>query len=141
MSKSYGRVRALRSASLVLRKGEVRALLGKNGAGKSTLVKLLAGLETPDRPGGEILLDGHPVAWTNAHDAQQGGVAVVHQEFSLVPELSVAENITLGRWPRRAGIVDHREVRRRATEAMDLLGVKLPRDAGQPALNGATAVG
>ncbi|AQP48104.1 hypothetical protein BW730_11990 [Tessaracoccus aquimaris] len=137
LSKTYGRVRALKAATLTLRRGEVRALLGKNGAGKSTLVKLLSGVETPDRPGGEMFLDGQLVAWANAHEAQQGGVAVVHQEFSLVPELSVAENITLGRWPRRAGIVDRREVRRQAVEAMDLLGVTLP--PGRPVSRLSTA--
>lgn len=138
LSKTYGTVKALKSASLRLKRGEVRALLGKNGAGKSTLVKLLSGVEQPDRPGGEIFLDGAPVAWGNAREAQEGGVAVVHQEFSLVPELSVAENITLGRWPRKAaGIVDRAEVRRQAVEAMGLLGVDLP--PGRPVSRLSTA--
>ncbi|AQP45581.1 sugar ABC transporter ATP-binding protein [Tessaracoccus flavus] len=126
LSKSYGRVRALDAVSLTLHKGEVRALLGKNGAGKSTLVKLLSGVEQPDKGAGEIRLAGQPVAWSSALAAQHGGITVVHQEFSLVPELSIAENITLGHWPSRGGLIDKAEIRRRASEAMAMLGVDLP---------------
>lgn len=126
LSKTYGRVHALDSVSLTLHKGEVRALLGKNGAGKSTLVKLLSGVEQPDKGAGEIRLAGQPVSWTNTLMAQQGGITVVHQEFSLVPELSIAENITMGRWPSRGGLIDRVEIRRVAAEAMGMLGVDLP---------------
>lgn len=126
LSKSYGRVQALDKVSLTLHRGEVRALLGKNGAGKSTLVKLLSGVEHPDKGAGEIRLAGQPVRWSSALAAQHGGITVVHQEFSLVPELSIAENITLGHWPSRGGIVDKAEIRRRASKAMAMLGVELP---------------
>ena len=94
ISKSYGHVKALSDVSFNLRKGEVMALLGENGAGKSTLVKLLSGLITPDE--GTIVLDGQEIQIRNPHEARQAGVAVVQQELSLVPTLTVAENLFIG---------------------------------------------
>ncbi len=126
LSKSYGSVTALDGVSLTLRAGEVRALLGMNGAGKSTLVNLISGSQRPD--GGTIRVDGEDVNWAKPGDARAGGIAVVHQEFSLVPGLSVAENITLGRWPRRkgTGFIDTRALEDQARRALSLLGETLP---------------
>ncbi|MFV0426915.1 MAG: sugar ABC transporter ATP-binding protein [Beutenbergiaceae bacterium] len=124
MTKRFGAVTALDGVDFDLRRGEVRALLGKNGAGKSTLVNLLSGSLQPDD--GEMYLLGEPVRWSNPKAAQSGGIAVVHQEFSLVPGLTVAENITMGRWPTRNGFVDQSALRQRATKALALLGVSIP---------------
>ncbi len=93
-SKSFGPVRAVRSLSLDVRVGEVHAICGHNGAGKSTLVKALVGLVRPDE--GVIRFDGKEISLRNPHDAQAHGIALVNQELSLVPELSVEDNIFLG---------------------------------------------
>lgn len=95
LSKRYGNVQALDGVDFELRPGEVMALLGENGAGKSTLVKVLSGLVVPDA--GEIAIDGRPAALFPSQRSQAAGVAVVHQEYSLVPALTVAENLVLGR--------------------------------------------
>ena len=93
-SKSYGPVRAVRGLSLDVRVGEVHAICGHNGAGKSTLVKALVGLVRPDE--GVIRFDGEELSLRNPHEAQAHGIALVNQELSLVPELSVEDNIFLG---------------------------------------------
>ena len=93
-TKRYGPVVALREASFELRRGEVHALLGHNGAGKSTMVKVLGGVVTPDQ--GEVLVGGSPVVLKSPRQAQANGIAVVEQELSLVPTLTVLENILLG---------------------------------------------
>ena len=95
VTKAFGPIVALNNVSFTLRRGEIHALVGHNGAGKSTLVKVLAGVVSPDQ--GEILIKGTPVTLTNARQAQAAGIAVVEQELSLVPALTVLENILLGR--------------------------------------------
>ncbi len=95
--KTFAGVAALRDASLALRPGTVHALMGENGAGKSTLIKVLAGVHTPDA--GHVLLDGHPITFANPAQARDAGVAVIYQEPTLFPDLSVAENIYMGRHP------------------------------------------
>jgi ABC-type sugar transport system ATPase subunit len=128
LSKRFGAVVALDDVDFTLRQGEVRALLGKNGAGKSTLVNLISGALQPDS--GEILVAGEKVHWSGPKEARAGGIAVVHQEFSLVPGLTVAENITLGAWPRRAGLfVDQKTLNHRAERALEQLGAKIPLSA------------
>jgi ribose transport system ATP-binding protein len=102
ITKSFGVVRALRDVSFTLRAGEVHGLMGENGAGKSTLIKVLTGLNQPD--GGTILLDGRPATFAAPRDAQAAGVAAVYQEINLIPERSVADNLFLGREPRRLGL-------------------------------------
>src|SRR2546423_7794111 len=95
IGKSFPGVQALRDVSLTCAAGEVHALVGENGAGNSTLVKILAGAETLD--GGQILLDGRVVRFGRPHDAQRHGISIIYQEFNLLPELTVLENIYLGR--------------------------------------------
>ncbi|MFI9780142.1 sugar ABC transporter ATP-binding protein [Streptomyces sp. NPDC051956] len=130
VSKSFGAVRALRGVSLRLYPGEAHALAGENGAGKSTLIKTLAGVHRPDS--GVVLLDGEPVAFNGPADARDTGVAVIYQEPTLFPDLSVAENIFMGRQPRRSlGRVDHRAVKQAAADLFTRLGVDL--DPDQPA--------
>lgn len=130
MSKSFGAVRALRGVSLRLYAGEAHALAGENGAGKSTLIKALAGVHRPDT--GKVLLDGEPVEFHGPADARDAGVAVIYQEPTLFPDLSVAENIFMGRQPRRRlGRVDRRAIKQATAELFARLGVDL--DPDQPA--------
>jgi rhamnose transport system ATP-binding protein len=127
--KSYGAVRALRDGSISLRSGEVRALLGENGAGKSTMVKLLGGVIRLD--GGEMLVDGEPVDFHSPTAANQAGIAVIYQEPTLFPDLSVAENVVMGRHPL-GGLhrIDRGAMRTEVQALLDQLGVKL--DAERP---------
>jgi ABC-type sugar transport system ATPase subunit len=126
VGKSFPGVRALDDVSLALRAGETHALLGENGSGKSTLARILSGVHQPDA--GEIVHRGEPVTLPGPQDAQRRGVATFHQEFSLVPELGVAENIYLGRLPVRRGVVDWEAVRRGAVEALARLDVAIDPD-------------
>lgn len=127
VNKQYPGVKALDDVNFSLEQGEVRALLGKNGAGKSTLVKILSGAITPDS--GTIRIDGQPVSFHTPHDSFVQGISTVYQEMSLVPGLTVAENILLGRWPRRRrfglNLIARREINRIAQAALDQLEVKI----------------
>ncbi|MFJ3824387.1 sugar ABC transporter ATP-binding protein [Streptomyces nodosus] len=130
VSKSFGAVRALRNVSLELSPGEVHALAGENGAGKSTLIKTLAGVHRPDS--GRLLLDGEPTVFHGPADARAAGIAVIYQEPTLFPDLSIAENIFMGRRPRRSlGRVDHRATHAATVALMRRLGVEL--DPERPA--------
>ena len=105
VSKRFPGVRALHDVSFTVDRGEVHALIGENGAGKSTLMKLLSGVY-PDHEG-QLLLDGQPLVLASPSDAQHRGIATIHQELNLIPELTIAENIFLAREPRTAaGLLD-----------------------------------
>ena len=106
IAKRFGGVTALDGVDFELRSGEVHALLGENGAGKSTLIKILGGIHRPDA--GEILVDGQVVEIREVTDADRLGIRLIHQELSLAPNLSVAENIFLGREPGRFGFLNRR---------------------------------
>jgi ribose transport system ATP-binding protein len=121
--KSFPGVVALDGVSLDVRAGEVHVLLGENGAGKSTLMKILSGALGKDA--GEVLLGGEPVHITGPRDAHQRGIRIIYQELNLVPHLSVAENIALGREPGRLGLVDRRAQDREARERLARLGVEI----------------
>ena len=123
--KSYPGVHALKGVSFAVAAGEVRALLGKNGAGKSTLVKILSGAEAPDA--GALAVAGRTVDVFTPGHVNTLGVATVHQELSLVPELSVGENILLGRWGghRRGWFIDPQAVYRQATAVLAAFGVEI----------------
>ncbi len=128
-AKSYGAVQALRNGTLSLRAGEVRALVGENGAGKSTLVKLLGGVVRLDD--GRMLVDGEPVDFHSPTDARDAGIAVIYQEPTLFPDLSVAENVVMGRHPLGAlRRIDRGEMHREVQGLLDRLGVRL--DAERP---------
>ena len=135
VSKSFGGVRALHGVSFALQKGEVHALMGENGAGKSTLVKMLAGLHSPDS--GEIRLNGESLTLRNPHEAMRNGIAMIHQELMPVPDMTVAENLLLGREPhgRLPGTIDRRKLRREARRLLSLLDVDLPVDAPMRSLS------
>jgi rhamnose transport system ATP-binding protein len=120
VSKSFAGVRVVSNVDFDVRPGEVHALLGENGAGKSTLIKMMAGLHQPDE--GEIAVQGQPVRFANPREAHAAGIATVHQELLLFPELSVAENIFLGQTPKgRWHAIDWATMRKRARELLDSL--------------------
>ncbi|MBV1853208.1 sugar ABC transporter ATP-binding protein [Catellatospora tritici] len=112
ISKSFPGVRALQGVDFRLYSGEIHALMGENGAGKSTLIKVLTGVYSTD--GGSIELAGQPVSFSGPMQASAHGVSTVYQEVNLCPNLSVAENIFIGREPRRLGMIDWRRMRRDA---------------------------
>ncbi|RSN48677.1 MULTISPECIES: sugar ABC transporter ATP-binding protein [Actinomadura] len=121
LRKTFPGVVALDGVDFALRPGEVHVLLGENGAGKSTLIKTLSGAHRPDE--GAIEVDGRPVRIRSAQDAEDLGIATIYQEFNLVPELSVAENLFLGRPPRRFGLVDRRAMNAAARDLLARVGV------------------
>ena len=132
ISKHFEGVAALTDARLDVRPGEIHALLGENGAGKSTLIKILTGVYRPDA--GSIASDGEPVHFAGVKDAHQAGVVALYQELSIVPTISVAENILLGeRTPNTAGLVRWPEANREARRHLDRLNQRIPvrRLAGQ----------
>lgn len=124
--KSFPGVQALRGVHLSLNSGEVLALLGENGAGKSTLMKVLGGAVVCDQ--GVIAINGTVQHFTTPHDSRQAGVAVIYQEFNLVPGLTACENIFLGQELSRAGFILHAQERRRAAELFQKLGVTIDLD-------------
>jgi rhamnose transport system ATP-binding protein len=126
-SKSFGAVRALEDGWIELRRGEVHGLVGENGAGKSTLVKILAGVHRPDS--GRVLLDGSEVVFDTTAQSHAAGIAIIFQEPTLFPDLSVAENVFIGAQPLRSGRrIDRRRMRREVELLFDQLGVKLDPD-------------
>src|SRR5258705_4353936 len=119
ITKRFPGVLALNGVSLDVRAGEVHALIGENGAGKSTLIKTIAG--ACHRDAGDILIDGRPARIRNPHDAQAAGISTIYQEFTLAPDMSVAENVFPGREPLRIpalSIVDRRELIRRTRDVL-----------------------
>src|SRR5437870_8506747 len=133
ITKSFPGVRALDGVSFDLIPSEIHALVGENGAGKSTLIKILAGVYPHPEYGGEIVLDGSERRFANVRDAEKAGIAVIYQELSLVKDLNVAENIFLGREPRRLGIINWEELYSRAQKLLNEL--HLPIDPRAPVRN------
>lgn len=124
IGKSFPGVRALSGVSLTVRAGEVHVLVGENGAGKSTLMKILAGAQAADE--GEILIDGRVARVDSPHAAERLGIGMIYQEFTLVPQLNVAQNVALGAEPMRGPLVDERASRERAQHELRELGLDLP---------------
>jgi ribose transport system ATP-binding protein/rhamnose transport system ATP-binding protein len=121
VSKSFGPVQVLKDVSLEMYRGEVLCLAGENGAGKSTLIKILTGAISRDS--GEYHIDGQDVGSPGPAQARALGVGVVYQELSLLPEVSVEENLLMGRLPAKGGIVNKRELRARATKMLERVGL------------------
>ena len=121
ISKSFGGVHALRNVDFTLKAGQIHGLVGENGAGKSTMMKIVAGVY-PDFEG-IIRLDGKEVRFRSSRDALNAGIGMVHQELSIVPDLSVAENVFLGSQPTRAGVIDWQRMMREARRHLSGLGI------------------
>src|SRR5688572_26585599 len=128
ITKTFGGVTALDRVSLTIARGECHALMGENGAGKSTLGKILAGIHRPDS--GTVTIDGIARTFRSPRDAARAGIGMVHQELAFCPDLSVAENLCMGRYPRRLGLFSRRRMRARASELLSQIGVSL--DVRQP---------
>jgi ABC-type sugar transport system ATPase subunit len=120
ITKTFPGVKALQDVSLTVYPGEVHTLLGENGAGKSTLLKILFGVQSADA--GEIRVDGEPARFAQPADAMRAGIAMVHQELNLVPQMTAVQNVVLGRERTTAGVIDWAEARRRARESLARLG-------------------
>jgi len=127
LTKRFGGVHAVKGVSVAIAAGSVHGLVGENGAGKSTLSKMIGGVHAPD--GGELRVDGRPVRFASPRDALAEGIAMIAQEIALVPARTVIENVFLGLEPRRAGVVQTRELRRRYAELEARTGFGLPADA------------
>lgn len=124
ITKTFGGVTALQNVTLSIRKGECHGLMGENGAGKSTLGKVLAGIYRPDK--GELWINGKRQNYGSPRDARNAGVAMVHQELAFCPDLSVAENLCMGHYPRHSRMLLNRgEMARRASELLGRIGVSL----------------
>ncbi|CAB3778932.1 Fructose import ATP-binding protein FruK [Pararobbsia alpina] len=136
IDKSFGGVAALRRASLSVAAGEVHALIGQNGAGKSTLIKILTGAYRRDA--GLVYFAGREVDFTSPQAARNGGISTIYQEINLVPMRSIAENIFLGREPRRFGLIDWRSIHRQADTLLSSFGLSI--DVHRPVAQFSTAV-
>ena len=128
LTKTFPGVPALSSVDFTMYPGEVHALLGENGAGKSTLIKVITGVYKKDT--GSILLQGKEIEPKSPHDAQALGISTVYQEVNLIPTLSVAENIYLGRQPKRWGIIDSGAAIRKAKQLLETYDIHI--DVSQP---------
>jgi len=120
MCKRYGGVQALEQAALSVHAGRVHAVLGENGAGKSTLIKIMGGVVTPDQ--GRMTLENREVSFPGPASAMAAGVVSVFQELSLIPDLSVADNIVISNPPKRFGMIDRKAQRRIAEQALARAG-------------------
>ena len=121
--KSFPGVKALTDVSITLHRGEVVALLGENGAGKSTLIKVLSGIYQPDA--GEIRMDGQTVRFDLPLQARDAGIGVIHQELNYVPTISIAENIFMGKLPKKHGFVDYRTMYAESSRILKKVGLEL----------------
>lgn len=128
VNKFYSGIQVLHGINLDIRRGEIHCLAGQNGAGKSTIIRSLAGVERPES--GTIEVFGKPVKFNNPHDSQNTGIYTIYQELSLVPSLSIAENIFLNNMPRNNGKIDWKTMREKAKEALEWLGIDI--DVNQP---------
>ena len=122
ISKSFGAVRALKSVSLELRQGQILALVGENGAGKSTLMKILSGVYPAGDYQGQILINGELLQLRSPKQADQFGIALIHQELSCFTHLTVAENMAVGHWPTKGSILDDRKILDDGQKWLDILG-------------------
>ena len=121
--KTFPGVKALQNVDFTLKKGEIHALMGENGAGKSTLIKVLTGVEEFET--GEIMIEGceHTIINRSPQEAQQKGISTVYQEITLCPNLTVAENLFIGREPRKGGLIDWKTMNRKASELLGSLDI------------------
>lgn len=121
VSKIFGNATVVDNVSVTVKPGQVHVLLGENGAGKSTVIKMMSGIYQPDK--GHIEIDGKTVRIANVEAARRFGIAVIHQELNLVPQLSIMENLFLGMLPTKSGFVDRKVMKSRAQEALKIIGL------------------
>ena len=126
--KEFPGVRALDDVSMTVRRGDIHAICGENGAGKSTLMKVLSGVHPHGTYSGQILLDGQDVHFANIRASEQAGIAIIHQELALIPELSVTENMFLGHEVTSHGVIDWVKARARAVELLARVGLDVDPD-------------
>ena len=136
ISKQFSSVKVLHEVDFRMRKGEVHALMGENGAGKSTLIKILTGMYSRD--GGTMIFDGKEINPANALEAQHFGISTIYQEISLIAQLTVAENIYIGREIRKNGMIDWKETNRKSKELLNSLGIDI--DVTKPLSSYGTAI-
>lgn len=122
ITKRFPGVVALNDVSIQFLPGEVHAVVGENGAGKSTLMKILAGAYIPDE--GELFFQGSAISFNHPREAQEAGISIIYQEFNLLPERTVAQNIFLGREPSRYGVIDQRQLMRQTQEVLQRIGAE-----------------
>src|SRR3954463_10893302 len=122
VSKRYGGVRALENAELTVYPGRIHAVLGENGAGKSTLIKVMSGVVQPDE--GRMTLEGSEVRFPDPAAANAAGIVCIFQELSLIPDLSVADNVVISHPPRRFGLIDRQAQQKIAEEALARAGAE-----------------
>lgn len=122
ITKRFPGVVALNDVTLSFFPGEVHAVVGENGAGKSTLMKIMVGAYIPDE--GEIIFQGSPITFRHPQEAQEAGISIIYQEFNLLPERTVAQNIFLGREPTRYGLIDFNALRKRTVKVLSQLGAE-----------------
>ena len=123
IDKSFPGVHALKGVDLEVRKGEVHALMGENGAGKSTLMKVLTGIYKKDA--GEIIYEGKPVEFQNPREAQDAGIAIVHQEINMMSQLTVAQNIFIGREFMKGKLIDDKKMNEEAAKLFERLNIQI----------------
>jgi simple sugar transport system ATP-binding protein len=123
IDKAFGAVQALRRVNLRLMPGEILGLVGDNAAGKSTLMKILTGAYPRDA--GEILIDGRPTHFRSPHDSRDAGIEMIYQDFALCGNMDVAQNVFLGRWPRRGLFIDRRKMYAQANAVLARLKVEV----------------
>ena len=124
--KSFPGTLAVNNVDFVCKKGEIHGLVGENGAGKSTLMKILAGVHQPDK--GQILISNKERTFRNYSEARKAGVGIVYQELSLLPDLSVAENIYMGTWLKRGRFIDWEEIKKKSKIILNEIGVDINPD-------------
>lgn len=124
ISKTFPGVRALQNVDFTLRSGEIHALMGENGAGKSTLIKVLTGVH--ELSAGTVEMDGKKIVNHSPQDAQNNGISTVYQEVNLCPNLTVAENLFIGREPRKMGLIDWRTMNKKSAELLKSLDIAVP---------------
>ncbi len=128
ITKDFPGVRALDNVSFEVRRGEIHALCGENGAGKSTLIKILGGVYPYGTYDGQLHIDGIEQEFHTVRDAENAGIAVIHQELALIPEMTVAENIYLGKEPQQFGVIDKQRLYHNAGQLLSQFGLTLPLD-------------
>ncbi len=129
ITKSFPGVVALKSVSMQVRAGEIHAICGENGAGKSTLIKILSGIYPYGEYEGEMKFEGEPITFSNVREVEDKGISTIFQELSLVKSLSVAENLFIGNWPNKRGLVDWNQIYDTTKKLLEDIGLKInPRD-------------